>query len=145
MPEDFAGYERCRDCGRLVLSSFALQTGRRCINCWKDRHPLATLEVMNRSVRHSAKTMVGHRRKERQEQGYDPRQTIDKKARNHARQRLANLFPDLYAMLLDECRAELGLPPIARYEALDFEATASKTLGFEDVYDALESSGATDE
>jgi len=47
-------------------------------------------------------------------------------------------------MILDEERVARGLAPMARYEPVDFDETASKTLGFEDVYDALDRSGASD-
>ena len=143
MPEDFAGYTRCVACGAVVLVSFARQAKGRCKECWKDRHPLATLEIINQSVRRSASAMVRQTpasKRPRTTQG----DRDNRRARKHAMRRLAVIFPDLYAMLLDEERAALGLAPIARYDPSNFEETASKTLGFEDVYDALDSSGATD-
>lgn len=124
---------------------FAKQTHGRCIDCWRDRHPLATLEVMNRSVRNSALAMRGSREKYR----YPVRQG-PKASRSHVRarlvafQRLALIFPDVFAMLLDEERVARGLCPAAHYDPLDFHETASKTLGFEDVYDALDSKGVSD-
>jgi hypothetical protein len=102
---------------------------------------LATLEIVNASVRRSAKAMVRHHRK-----ADVPRESrvTARKARINARVRLSILFPDLYAMLYDEERIKLGLAPVARYELGDFEEAASKTLTFENVYDALDSSGVTD-
>lgn len=141
MPEEFFGTMKCCDCGTLILASLGNQTHRRCLQCWKDRHPLATLEIVNASVRRSAKAMVRHHRRSGSTRD---KPVVARKARTNARKRLSTLFPDLYAMLLDEERVKLGMAPIARYELNDFEEAASKTLGFESVYDALDSSGVTD-
>lgn len=134
---------KCCDCGETILSSLGYQTGRRCVQCWKDRHPLATLEVVNESIRRSAKAMIRHHRKKGAVIPTGP-DIPSRKARDAARKRLSVLFPDLYAMVLDEERAKRGLAPLARFELGDFEEIASETLTFETVYDALDLSGATD-
>lgn len=135
------GYVRCHACGALTMQATANQTHGHCIQCWKDRSPLATLEVMHESVRYSAR---------RQKRSY-PRKKPDRKgevpawnARYAAFVRLANLFPDVFDMILDEERAVLGLGPVAHYEPIDVDAVVSKTLAFHDVYDALESEGVSD-
>lgn len=137
-----AGYMRCADCGRLILASFGYQTGRRCLECWKDRSPLATLEVINDSIRYSATTFARNK-PQRRHPNTEPGKTA-LAARGAALTRLAHLFPDVYAMILDEERVQRGLPPRVHYEPIDFEQVASKTLAFDSVYDALESRGVTD-
>lgn len=135
------GYVRCHDCGNLVMESLGNQTKGRCIQCWKDRSPLATLEVIQESVRYSAR---------RQKRPSSPRKKARTgeapawNARYAAFVRLANLFPDVFDMILDEERAVLGLGPVAHYEPIDVDAVVSKTLAFHDVYDALESEGVSD-
>lgn len=77
----------------------------------------------------------------------DPRGWRNGPARNSrfaAWARLQQLFPDVYAVILDEERVKRGLHPIARYNPVEYEDVVSKTLDFHDVYDALRSSGVTD-
>lgn len=93
-------------------------------------------------MNHSTKlTQIRRNRWAKQPPQNDPQSRFARKA---AQRRMTTLFPDLYAMLLDEERAKRGLSPIARYEPQDFEEVSSKTLDFEKVYDALDSSGVTD-
>ena len=98
---------------------------------------------MNDSYRFTARSVSGNRINQagRAPTGWS---LPARQARAHAFRRLATTFPDLYAMILDEERVARGLAPMARYEPVDFDETASKTLGFEDVYDALDRSGASD-
>lgn len=132
------GYVRCEDCGALVVEQFAIQTDGRCPECWKDRQALTALEVAHNSVRMVVAQKPKNRRRMANGEVYTAREL---KAREKARTRLANLFPDVYDMLLDEERVKLGLPPIARYEQPDRRFVASKTLDFLDVYDRLDSIG----
>lgn len=125
-----------------MIESFANQAHGRCARCWKDRSPLATLEVMHESVRYSARRAArpSHSVKKKNRKGEAPAWN----ARYAAFVRLANLFPDVFDMILDEERAVLGLGPIARFDPIEVDAVVSKTLAFHDVYDALESEGVSD-
>jgi hypothetical protein len=130
----------------LVPEGFGFQTGHRCSDCWVGHSPLLALEVMNRGARGTLRTDP---RKERQRKAKKGTVTTkDRRARDNARfaalNRIGQLFPDVYAVILDEERVKRGLHPIARYNPIEFEHVVSETLDFNDVYDALRSSGVTD-
>src|SRR3954469_7406645 len=87
------GYARCYDCGTVVLQATANQQHGRCTPCWKDRSPLATLEVIQESVRYAARRAKRHYpRKKPDRKGEAPAWN----ARYSAYIRLANLFPDVF-------------------------------------------------
>jgi hypothetical protein len=144
---DIAGYIKCA-CGVLVVESFALQTGRRCADCWTGAaHPLYGLEVVHRGARTTIRTSSNKekaRDRRTVSRGDPDTRRKARSARDAAWARLQLLFPDLYAMLYDEERARRGLPPVARYTPVEFDKTASETLQFDAVYDALHTSGVTD-
>lgn len=140
-----AGYIRCLDCGRLVPEGFGYQTSRRCSECWTGKSPLLALEVMVRGSRRTLR-ITKNKDRARWPKG-DPRGWRDGPARNSrfaAQRRIAQLFPDLYAVILDEERVKRGLHPVARYNPVEYEEAVSETLDFNDVYAALRSSGVTD-
>lgn len=76
------------------------------------------------------------------------RVTVGRKERENAKEaalsRLGRMFPDLYAMILDEERVARGLYPLSPLDANDHQRIVAETLDFHEVYDALRSSGVTD-
>ena len=101
------------------------------------------MEIINESVRCSAKRDK-HPDRGPKKYGNRDHERAHRYARDKAYVRLSNLFPDVFDMVLDEERTKIGLAPIARYEPLEFSKIVSKTLDFNEVYDALESEGFDD-
>jgi hypothetical protein len=132
------GYRRCRGCGALVIEQFAVQSEGHCADCWKDRQPLAALEVRHGTMRQT----VSHKKRNRLALANVKKYSAEEiKARTRAWTRLADVFPDVFDMLYDEERVKAGLPPVARFEPHVHRVVASKTLDFLDVYSALDSIG----
>lgn len=144
------GYLSCADCGRLVLADFGYQTGQRCADCWGEKHPLADLMIANdgaaiRFRRNPKKERsVGHPKKSLSPKKRGGRKPAAVYAEEAAVRRLKKIHRDLYTMLFDEERVKRGLPPIARYNPIDFDEIVCKTFDYHEVYDALRSSGETD-
>jgi hypothetical protein len=143
---EIEGYMRCLGCGVLVPDGFARQTGKRCEECWRLVRPLAQLEVMANGKR----VRLRSSRKETpppeawKKPGTREGRALREAAKFAAWRRLAIVHQDLFRMFYDEERVKRGLHPVARYNPIDFDRTSSETLAFDDVYDALRSSGATD-
>lgn len=138
-------------CGVNVIVEVAYQTDRRCVPCWMEENPLRQAEVMSRGavipvpLRSEAKRAKAKRKAQRRKgRPLSDAQQANAKARVAAMKRLRVLFPDIYRMFLDEERVRRGLPPQISRSPVDYERTASETLAFQDVYDALQSSGVTD-
>jgi hypothetical protein len=100
---------------------------------------LKSVEVMNRGAR----VMLRTTRKKHGSRGNPDTERKGRAAQESARRRLSQMFPDLYAMLYDEERLARGLHPLVRPD-VDYARTASETLEWEGVYDALRSSGVKD-
>ena len=123
-----------------MVAYVAEQTRGLCLGCFDEgMDDLRTAEVMVRGARVVIPTTGKKKRKRKKKTSPDAEH-----ARRAAWRRLALLHPAMFEMLYDEERVRRGLPPVVRRTRRDWTQVASETLGFEEVYDALQPLGDLD-
>lgn len=142
---DIEGYKPCRGgCGTLVVEAVYHQTGGYCHQmCWPQRSRLAKLEVVNEGA-----AIPIPKAKSRRKKTAGSRRTPNSISAQHAAaaaaKRLKYLFPEVYAMLLDEERVKRGLVPKVRLAEIDYQKVDTETMAWAAVYDALIPAGDND-
>ena len=141
---DLAGYRSCRNehCGALVLLEITWRTDGLCTGCFQGvlGSKIAEVEVRSRARTIALQRRTRNRSGSKGDQG--TRKAADHAARKAA-DRLRQLFPDLFSVLLAEERTRVGLEPFPLERAIQEPdaMTASEIIDFARVYDALDEHG----
>jgi len=141
---DLAGYRSCRNehCGALVLLEITYRTDGLCVECFRGHlgSKIAEVEVRSRSRNITLRRQA---RNKTPNKGNRATKQASTNAARMAANRLRQLFPDLYSILLAEERARFGLDPfpLERVIHQPDSMTASEIIDFALVYDSLNEQG----
>lgn len=139
------GYVLCR-CSTWVRDEVAAVTQNRCPACYQadGAERTVAIELVGRGMR--VQVPLGGRRTKKRKltEGRIARRKLNDRAKTSARKRLAMMFPDLYATLVADERARLGLEPWP-VETAVHTVDPDTELGFAELLSELETRGVDTE
>lgn len=151
--ENVAGYVLCKLCQAYVLEHVAYQTRGLCFDCFvaADMESFREIEIRQRSTQHKLRLNPANtppkRRVSTKSRKKVPREreTATDLARLRACRRMANLFPDVFAVVYAEERWKAGLAPKPS-RVKDLLAVAVETfVAFSAYYQTLDRSSHGEE